>query len=185
VRVVAWIVGVVVAIALGQMFVRYDYVHLAGGHVMRIDRLASTSCYMPCLPPTPAPTATPFDPVAASEQYVRESEEQDQDAILLAKAAVTPQYSGGQDWEWTATTTDANGRSALAKIARGLDPWSSQPTPPPITSASFQTKLVCHCAMQGKLQGIGNRWEVHTDTRTVYLIDDNADLSKKYFPIKM
>lgn len=57
-----YVVGSLFAAAfVFQFFLRYDYVHLAEGRVMRIDRLTASSCYMPCLPPkpTPMPTETP------------------------------------------------------------------------------------------------------------------------------
>jgi hypothetical protein len=39
--------GTVAAMILFQLFFRYQYLHLAGARVMRIDRLTGRSCYEP------------------------------------------------------------------------------------------------------------------------------------------
>lgn len=57
--------GAAVAALFFQVFVHYQYVHLAGGYVMRIDRLTGSSCYMPCVS-TPAPTNAPPQPTAST-----------------------------------------------------------------------------------------------------------------------
>ncbi len=105
-------VSVVAAIAIFQFFLRYQYEHLAGGSVMRIDRLTASSCYMPCLPaPAPAPTEAPTssDESAAYAGFVRIAEDQDQLAINTAKntpeAANLMAISAGR-YSWTAKPAD-------------------------------------------------------------------------------
>jgi len=185
-------IGGLVAVALlFQFFFRYQYEHLAGGQVMRIDRVTGSSCYMPCIPPTPGPTPSPPNYLNSGADYKRESDNQDQEAISLAKETATADQvvEPGSKYSWSATTTDDDGKVALATIAKYGNAWATpdpsdtngwdrafMTTPPPVTSASFQTKLVCYCDSKGS----GWRWEVHTDTRAVYYANDNADLAKKY-----
>jgi hypothetical protein len=188
--------GLLIAAVLFQVFLHYEYIHLAGGSVMRIDRLTGTSCYMPC---TPKPTPSPFDLNAAAD-YLRESDRQDQQAILLAKATSTAAKlvaTVGPGYAWTARTTDGDGLRTLQIIAEGrvlpghADPLADfGPTPPSqdevrawretrridVHSPSFETKLVCYC----NTKRAGWRWEVHTDTREVFYVNDNSDLMKKY-----
>lgn len=51
----AWYaIGLAAAVILAfQFFWRYQYVHLVGLRVMRIDRLTGQSCVMPCAAPSP------------------------------------------------------------------------------------------------------------------------------------
>jgi hypothetical protein len=188
-----WIAAVVGILAVFQFFLRYQYEHLAGGIVMRIDRLTATSCYMPCVPPAKAaesPSPTPFDPDAAEASFVHTDEMQNQNAILLAKNTeqgrqVDQQYPNN-GYSWTAATTDSLGRGYDVDIARHKNPFSGDSFAdldirPDTGAASFQTKLVCYC---NDVKGVGWNWEVHTDSGSVYFVDDNADLMKKYFPTR-
>lgn len=188
--------AIVVALAAFQLFLHYQYVHLSGGYVMRIDRLTGTSCIMPCVPsppPAPTPTPTPFNGYQSAENYTLESERQDERAIVLAKGtsiAASIVATAGGGYTWTAETTDFSGSIFLDQAAKGkyqtnpllpsvsLDDakeWKEDP-PPSLHSASFQTKLVCYCTAKG----FGWRWEVHVDNGEVFYVNDNADLLKKY-----
>jgi len=152
---------VLVALAF-QFFFRYEYVHLAGGHVMRIDRVTSTSCNMPC---SPAPAATSPDSDAAVADYGRQSDDEDQEAISIAQATPTASNvvaNGGPNYKWSS-------QQAIPFTAKSI-PDISVGTP------AFHTRLVCYCDPKGG----GWRWEVHTDTRAAYFANDNADLLKKY-----
>jgi hypothetical protein len=172
--------GIVAAALVFQLFFHYQYVHLAGGDVMRIDRLTGSSCDMPCVPtptptsPPPPPTPRPFD----SASYTVESDRQNERAIALAKATVSAAniiLRAGPGYTWTAATTDPEGVYTVDVIAQG-EKLNSTFTPPDLHSASFETKLVCYCTRKG----FGWRWEVHVDDGEVFYVNDNADLMKKY-----
>jgi hypothetical protein len=47
------VAGLVIAVLVFQLLLRYQYVHLRGNHVLRIDRLTATTCIMPCLETPP------------------------------------------------------------------------------------------------------------------------------------
>ncbi len=192
--------GVALALVF-QFFLRYEYVHLAGGRVMRIDRATGSSCFMPCTPPPPAPTPTPYDPKVAIDDFLRADEEQDQDAILLVKAtAKSPTgtsvadlvRSTGPQFAWTAQPANSNDAAYVSALKNSQSlpalsfatptPGSTLPPPPPLGTPTpinlphFQTRLACYCDPKGD----GWRWEVHVDTRAVYYVNDNADLMRKY-----
>ena len=111
--------------------------HSSGGRVMRIDRLTATSCIMPCIPsppPPPTPTPKPFNGYEAADNYPLESERQDQRAIVLAKAtsiAASLVATAGDDYAWTAETTDAFGSIFLTQMAKGK--YQTNPFIPPVS----------------------------------------------------
>lgn len=179
----AWyaIGGVCLAALVFQVFFHYQYVQLGQGTIMRINRLTGSSCYMPCNP-SPAPTATPPSPTATpfdERRYLLESERQDQRAILLAKRTGTARQimsAVGPNYVWSAKTADPSGRYELGLIRKGQNVRS---IPPALTSASFETKLVCMNPRPA--HGMpGWCWEVHLDTGEVFSVWDNADLLRKY-----
>lgn len=153
---------------------------------MRIDRLSNKSCYMPCEPSTPTPSAAPLPtgtPIDWVQRYFEVQsilERRSEQAIQLAKEtpqAVTIANANGPEYEWT-TRNDPQYR-AFAKLA------NVQPSKVNVFDAIsldiINTRhdtplLVCYCSKGNT----GWDWEVHLDTREVYFVNDNADLSKKY-----
>jgi hypothetical protein len=202
--------GVAAAALFFQLFLHYQYVHLAGGYVMRIDRLTGSACYMPCVASPsetaaqPSATSTLFNWRDMAASYALESSQQDQRAILLAKAtagaaAIVAREPTG--YSWRAKTTDGSAQAGLRIIGEGRDPagtlrqeirrafssstsspdeaareWRDNPPFDP-HSPQFQTKIVCYCDSTGT----GWRWEVHVDTGDVFFVNDNPDLVKKYW----
>jgi len=153
--------GIVATILVFQLFFRFQYEHLIGLRVMRIDRLTGASCYLPCLAtPSPAPP-TPMPSNAQLEQ----------EAIALARGSalsVTMEHGTGYLW---------SGQIACTASAGGC--WVASPPSDPYAPPNPEQRnvwLVCWC----NSTGYGWRWEVHLDTRAVYSINDNADLLRKY-----
>jgi hypothetical protein len=175
--------GIIVAILAFQFFLRYDYVHLRGGYVMRLDRLSASSCIMPCLP-TSSPK--PYDQKQAIAEFISVIENQNQQAIDLAKA--TPKaraiVANGASYSWTAEIGDKGGRDYSCKLMPTTNIFTRAlcPSPSPAervrdpNTSNFQIKIVCYCDSKGQ----GWRWEVHTDTNEVFYVNDNADLMTKY-----
>jgi hypothetical protein len=188
-RIGPWIVALVAVALIFQFFFRYQYEHLAGGNVLRIDHLTATSCYLPCLPPPPPPpkaTPTPYDPIDAELTFIRVSGDQDQKAIESVKETPLAQQIVGEKgpgYSWSARTYDIGGQFFQSAIDSGKNPFEHSAksnlfsTPPDVNSADFQTKFVCYCNAK---QTLGWMWEAHTDTGEVYYVNDNAELSKKY-----
>lgn len=64
-RIGFWLVALIGLALIFQLFFRYQYLHLSGINVMRIDRLTLASCSMPCDPPVNyAPVLVPTTPTA-------------------------------------------------------------------------------------------------------------------------
>ena len=167
---------VVVGLAF-QFFFRYDYMK-QGPYIVRIDRLNGDSCYLPC--GLAMPTAPVSRPSAVATlnfadfqaEYDKQFDLRNQRAIALAKtqsdavqfALYYPNYT------WTSGTKKDSipdpTLTGLPSRAQNVDYWL--PT----------TFLICLCS--GDSQGHGYRWEVHTDTREVFSVQDNATLAKKY-----
>ncbi len=82
----AWFAaGAVFTVLVFQLFFRFDYVHVAGARVMRIDRLSGASCDIPCIP-APRPTPTPFDRVAYALEFGDRYSLAKQRAIRIAQS---------------------------------------------------------------------------------------------------
>ena len=197
--------GIVLAAIVFQFFLRYNYVHLRGGYVMRLDRLTASSCYMPCLPKPPTPTPVPYDRKAAVDRFLQTIEVQNQRAVNLAKGTTAARYivaAHGEGYSWSAILGNRDAVSYYTALTPTLwdfgtpranveDPWASpRPTgaawtPDPgivgyrirdPNTPGFETKLVSY----RDSKGTGWSWEVHVDTGEVFYVNDNADLMRKY-----
>jgi hypothetical protein len=190
-----YIVSAVLVVGLlFQLFLRYQYVHLVGGRVMRIDRLSQASCEMPCAPPpTPEPTPqpTPYDDYQAYEDISEAYDARNQRAIALTKpgaASVVSNAPAGDEW----TSRYDPGYQAflglpspptLEQLAYTAPKHKPSPKPWHFSQSTYQAfypsdkppVLICYCNDKG-----GWYWEVHLDTEKVYEVTGNADLEKKY-----
>lgn len=198
------VAGLVIAGLLFQLFFRYQYVHLTGTTVMRIDRLSGSSCNLPCEQPS-------FDPTTAKPEHSFDSD--DQEAIQGVKSSVAVPYTNdGHDYKWRVSqrgkndgthyeittaapqfidapgpnkTGRAKGGSLAAEL--GVTPPASDDTPAPFAwggenPADWPVRLICYCYNDtpGQTEPAGFFWEYHLDTRQTYSVDDNAALSVKY-----
>jgi|SRR5579862_7154274 len=154
--------AIVAALIIFQSFLRYQYEHLAGGRVMRIDRLTGSSCYMPCVP-QPGPAETPE----------RTFESDDLAAIDWVKTVeIRPYENDGHQYMWRVWERVKNdGTQAMMT----QDMSAEDPSEYPI-------RLVCYCYNDtpGQKSPTGVWWEYHLDTKKVYSVSDNAPLSVKY-----
>jgi len=156
-----WVVGglAVAALLAFQIFVRYQYVHLVGVRVMRIDRLTSTSCYMPC----PDPTSSP-------EKPARTFESDDEDAISRVRMiAGAPYENDAHEYMW---------RVYERVKSDGTQTFMTQDMSNE-DSADYPIRLVCYC-YSGQKSPTGVYWEYHLDTRQILSVGDDALLSAKY-----
>jgi hypothetical protein len=146
-----------------QVFLRYTYVKQNAYVTWRVDRVTGASCVLPC-EGTPSPTAQPsVDSAVLKAQYEEKVDIVKQRAIALAKPAASVIVYSHPDYTWRTEGIDFG---AVAAEATGFSP-DSKPDP---------VRLVCYC----NAKGFGWRWEVHTDTREVFSVNDNTDLMKKY-----
>jgi hypothetical protein len=175
--------GAVVAVLFFQLFIHYQYIHLAGGDVMRIDRLTGSSCHMPCLPtpsptPAPPPTPVPTPPPKPPQNYTLEDAraiEQVKDRGAGVSGIV---YRHSQDSEWLVA-----GRYDNEGTPQGYPYYSGQhrtPNPSYDNTHAYPVRLVCYCLATKKM---GWYWEYHLDTGEVFTVTGNRTLELVYgFP---
>lgn len=156
--------GLVVLALVFQFFFRYQYVHV-GTRIMRIDRLSSGSCYMPCTEPTETPVA--------SDTPMRTFETDDEKAIAAVRASqVQPTEDNHHEYMWRVYSRV---KSDGTETYLTQDMSNENPEDYPI-------RLVCYCYNDtpGQKSPVGVWWEYHLDTKDTYSASDNANLSAKY-----
>lgn len=198
------VAGLVIAGLLFQLFFRYQYVHLTGTTVMRIDRLSGSSCNLPCEAPQPPPVQTEWGKALANSGGWTtvatpwpSFDSKDQEAIQAVKASVTVPYENdGHDYKWRVSERGKNDGTHY-EITTGPPQFIDAPgptktgfipdTPAPSVwagenPADWPVRLICYCYNDtpGQTEPAGFFWEYHLDTRQTYSVDDNAALSVKY-----
>lgn len=190
-RTLFYVIGTLAILIVGQMFFRYAYISDKNARVLRVDRLTGSSCYLPCIPPTPTPI-----PTATPTPIPRNYDLEDQQAIQKVKSYVGPyffstlNYAGrdSRDFKWSVDgryTNEGAEQSTFDPYAAfvhfspppGIQPVVGSTEPPgPAAERAYPVRLVCYCDSKGW----GVRWEVHLDTGDVFTVGDNATLMKKY-----
>lgn len=169
----AWYVvgGVAVAALIFQLFLHYQYEHLAGGRVMRIDRLTGSSCFMPCVATsaTATPAAPDLKPLA--QRVIETAGFQEQRAINFVKvlhAAQTIQSEAGEDFTWSAQPADSFDQCVLGALKGGdLTPITGQsPCNLPSRSDSVYTTVST---------GINSPWNLALDRAADLFVSNFAN----------
>lgn len=169
--------SVAVSVAVFQFFLRYNYVHDGNAGLVRIDRITTTSCIMPCLPtppPTPSPQPTAFDEDVAYFNVGKALSERNLSAVELAKttAAVQSVTSGaGSGYKWNTGHDTVSMAYALVKAPKYDAKFSAM-----MIKLIGNPVLVCLC----KPDASGWYWQVDLANRRVHYVNDNADLTKMY-----
>ncbi|MBC5806227.1 MAG: hypothetical protein ACR2KS_04610 [Candidatus Eremiobacter antarcticus] len=178
------ILALVVFAVCYQLLFRYQYFHLAGGTVMRVDRLSGASCNLPCVTnPTPSPAPTnalaylidsPDDLDSEKVRAVDLVREKGDRQYLVGIKNEKPTNEWKADWaRGEIRMATPNPKSAFKKIEAMLDQDNYLKA---LKHTSKHTYLVCYC----NTKGAGWQWEAHLDTRELFFVGDNADLSLKY-----
>jgi len=153
---------------LFQLFFRYQYVHLEGATVMRIDRLSGSSCNMPC-------QSSHFEPASAPSTSERSFDGDDEEAIQGVKSSVTTPYENdGHDYKWRVQMRGKN--DGTHHLIGNPATWEDD------DPVDWPVRLICYCYNDtpGQAGPVGVYWEHHLDTRQTYSVNDNAALSAKY-----
>jgi hypothetical protein len=149
--------GVVVAAILFQLFFRYQYVHLAGAEVMRIDRLTGRSCYEPCIQPRAVPSEM--------------QQEIDAELIDYMNRAYSENYSAGASWVIVSHYDEAGNQETKTNGSKaGVE-------------ASYTTRLTCHCEEKRSGLECGSCYEVKPvfpGSFSAMIVNGNSVLEKKY-----
>lgn len=184
---------IVVVLLIFQLFMRYVYLAPDRyGRVMRVDRLSGISCYVPCTPapPTPPPTPTPTPTPAPTQTPL---EEREQDAIAMAKVSdearsvlATGSHEG---YQWSAkpaleAVSTTYMKADCPGTLPGATPWP-KPMPSDMMKAFGDAVFKCvpldtFLVSFGDKNGLGWFWEVHLNSKRIYFVSDNRDLSSKY-----
>jgi hypothetical protein len=125
--------AVVLAGAVFQLFFRYEYIHLSGAGVMRVDRLTKASCVLPCTEdPTPEPT--PSEANSSSERI-------NTDAKIINRQR--------EVYRLTYNDTNSDWKIIGHYAADGTeDPSDSKATPDSggtDTTKTYPVRVVCYC----------------------------------------
>lgn len=151
-----------------QLAFRYQFIHLMGVRVMRVDHLTGRTCEVTS------------NPLGVRDPCDAPTEEQKQNyAISLARSEATSQgvdTTATARYQWQAqdayeAATDAN-----------PDGDDEKATPNPVTAYLLDgnrfddTYLVCYCDPEGA----GWRWEVHIPSRQAFYVNSDKALSERY-----
>jgi hypothetical protein len=144
---------------LFQFFFRYQYVHLAGNVVMRIDRITGTSCNEPCADPEPKKEVTPPSQSSVDAEIVNH--------MINAHSVDHPPSSG---YKWVIINhydESGNPQPALASGESSTD-----------VEGDYTVREVCFCDKKNS----GWWFEVKPNTfgDTEMEIVGNSVLEKKY-----
>ncbi|MGA7202298.1 MAG: hypothetical protein WBX26_10745 [Candidatus Cybelea sp.] len=171
--------GVAVAALIFQLFLHYQYEHLAGGRVMRIDRLTGSSCFMPCVATSATATPAPTDLKPLAQRVVETAGYQEQRAINFVKvlqAAQTIQSEAGEDFTWSAQPADSFDQCVLIALKGGdLTPITGQsPCDSPSRSDSVYTTVAT---------GINSPWNLALDRASnLFVSNFNNGTVTEYAP---
>ena len=155
----------VVVVAGFQLFFRYQYIP-DRGVIQRIDRVTGTACVMPCTPPPPAPTITPYDDLTVTAELGDKYQLLKERAIRLAQQTEIGRNVDGAHagYVWSAT----NFWDDVITIYSTPAP-NATPIPVPRAVPTLEPALdVCYCDKKS----FGWHWHVHTDTGEAFFTND-------------
>jgi hypothetical protein len=161
------VLAVVVLVVAYFIAFRFQYIHVEGYRVMRVDHLTGTTCEVGLNTLTNQNACDP------------PSEEQKQSfAISLARDDATSRgITQGEATAYLWKAEDAFAAATAVNAARSDDDASPIPAMENVDEDAFSdVYLVCYCDAKDE----GWRWEVHIPTRQALYVNSDKVLSQRY-----